>query len=56
MSRNELILLLLEQMDRNIIYNIDITKDKVTIYLVNDYFKTIKFDNKIKEQYNQIFK
>ena len=44
MSRNELILLLLEQMDRNIIYNIDITKDKVTIYLVNDYFKTIKFN------------
>lgn len=56
MSRNELIIELLNKLDQNIVFTFDVYKDSVTIFLVNESSKTIKFNKTIKNQFDKIFK
>lgn len=56
MSRNELIIELLNKIDQNIVFTFDVYKDSVTIFLVNESSKTIKFNKTIKSQFDKIFK
>lgn len=56
MSRNELIIELLNKLDQNIVFTFDVYKDSVTIFLVNESSKTIKFNKTIKSQFDKIFK